>query len=122
MPATRPSRDPSDKTRCERAWATGNTWERETKKDLQRMSEALQSDAKTLLATCNERDKAFVESLRHDDPLSGDHILRYLSCMFPANPLGPKDRPKHVPKIPTAEKMQAGLFALIVGALDEKKC
>ena len=36
--------NPSDKTRCERAWATGNTWERETNKDLQKMNTALKKD------------------------------------------------------------------------------
>jgi len=66
-------------------------------------------------------DSAFLDSLNYDDPRDGDHLYQCLSCMFPKNPLGPQDRPKHIPKIPTAEKMQAGLFALIARSVGRKE-
>ena len=66
-------------------------------------------------------DSEFLESLEFDDQQDESYLYRYLSCMFPERPLGPQDRPKHIPKIPVEEKMQAGLFALIARSVGRKE-
>ena len=67
-------------------------------------------------------DSDFLESLEHDDPQDGSYLYRYLSCMFPEHPLGPQDRPKHIPKIPVAEKCRLDYSLLSLEVLGEKKC
>ena len=105
-----------------RAWASGNTWERETKQDLQKMNATLKKGLDPDFAHLLGYDSDFLESLEHDDPQDGSYLYRYLSCMFPKNPLGPQDRPKHIPKILVEEKCRLDYSLLSLEVLEEKKC
>ena len=87
--------------------------ERETKKGMNKMNAELDKCIDPYFSPLLGLDSKFLDSLNKDDPQDADYLVMYLSCMFPKNPLRPQDRPKHIPKIPVEQHMQAGMFALI---------